>query len=98
MKKGILLAAVMICSVVTAFSAVTIRYQNQDSKSHQMSVKIDGSTKAVTFNALSTASVTIQGTEKTCMIQTACGVVEVKDGSNVVIKNGCITVTTVTPR
>ena len=93
MKKGLLLTAVMFCSIVSAFSAVTIRYQNQDSKSHQMTVKIDGSTKAVTFDALKTSSVTIQGTATTCMIQTSCGVVEIKNGSTVTIKNGCITVT-----
>ena len=98
MKKGILLAAVMFCSVVTAFSAITIRYQNQDAKSHQMPVRVDGLSKTVTFDALKTSSVTISATATTCIIQTYCGPLEVKDGSTVTIKNGCITVTTVKPR
>ena len=93
MKKGLLLSAIMFCSVVSAFSAVTIRYQNNDSKSHQMAVKIDGTSKAVVFDALKTSSVTIQGTATSVMIQTSCGVIEVKDGQNVTIKNGCITIT-----
>jgi hypothetical protein len=93
MKKGLLLSAIMFCSVVSAFSAVTIHYKNTDAKAHQMAVKMDGTTKSVVFEASKTTSVTIAGSGKSAMIQTSCGVIEVKDGQNVTIKNGCITIT-----
>lgn len=93
MKKNFLFAVVAVATIGTAFSAVTIRYTNKDSKSHQMRVAIDGSQKAVTFDASRTSSVTIQGTATKAIIETSCGRIEVKDGSSVEISNGCLKIT-----
>lgn len=93
MKKNLLLGAIaLFFTATTAFSAVTIRYYNKDSKAHTMKVKMDGSNKEVTFDASKTSSVTIQGGGTSCRIETSCGTIEVKDGANVEIKDGCITV------
>jgi hypothetical protein len=94
MKKNIILTAVVLCATIgSAFSAVTIRYYNKDSKKHTMSVNIDGSKKEVTFSPSTSGSVTIQGTATTCKITTSCGVIEVKNNAVVEIKDGCIKVT-----
>ncbi|MCD6066838.1 MAG: hypothetical protein K0S33_1664 [Bacteroidetes bacterium] len=90
MKKFVLLSTLVITAFGSTFAAVTIRYYNKDSKSHTFDVKMDGSTKEVTFDASKTSSVTIQGGGKTCIIETSCGKVEVKDGANIEIKDGCI--------
>jgi hypothetical protein len=93
MKKTILCTvAILGFAASSAFSAVTIRYYNKDSKAHTMAVKMDGSQKTVTFDASKTASVTIQGGGTSCVIETSCGRVEVKDGANITIKDGCISV------
>lgn len=90
MKKLILTAAILGLSVSTAFSAVTIRYYNKDSKGHTFKVKMDGSSKEVTFDGSKTSSVTIQGGGTECIIMTDCGEVKVKDGAHIEIKDGCI--------
>ncbi len=91
MKKSILFTAVaMLFAVSSAFSAITIRYYNKDSKNHTMNVSIDGSKKTVTFESSRTSSVTIQGGATTCVIHTSCGDVTVKDGSSITVKDGCI--------
>jgi hypothetical protein len=90
MKKLLLLSALVLATAGSSFAAVTIRYYNKDSKSHTFTVKIDGSSKEVTFDASKTSSVTIQGGAKTCIIETSCGKIEVKDGANIEIKDGCI--------
>lgn len=80
----------LLFTASTAFSAITIRYYNKDSKSHTFKVSMDGSTKEVTFDSSRTSSVTIQGGGRSCIIETACGKVEIKDGANIEIKDGCI--------
>ena len=92
MKKTLLLAVLFVGTTISTFGAVTIRYYNKDSRSHTMTVKMDGSTKSVTFESSRTSSVTIQGGGTSCIIETPCGRVEVKDGANVEIKDGCIKV------
>jgi hypothetical protein len=93
MKKAILfLSLVTLFFIHRAFAAVTIRYYNKDSQTHTMKVSMDGSTKEVKFDGSKTSSVTIQGSGTKCVIETSCGKVEVKDGANIEIKNGCITV------
>lgn len=94
MKKKFILTAVVLCATIgSAFSAVTIRYYNKDSKAHTMNVLIDGSKKTVSFNASTTGTVTVQGTGTTCKITTSCGVIEVKNNAVIEIKDGCIKVT-----
>lgn len=89
-KKLFLTVAVLGLTVSTAFSALTIRYYNKDSKSVTLKVKIDGSTKEVTFDGGKTSSVTIQGGAKEAVIITSCGEVKIKDGANIEVKDGCI--------
>jgi len=91
MKKRIILtAAILGFAISSAFSAITIRYYNKDSKSVTFKVKIDGSTKEVTFDGSKTSSVTIQGGSKEAVIITSCGEIKIKDGANIEIKDGCI--------
>ena len=91
MKKSLILTAAIIGFAASgAFSAVTIRYYNKDSKAITLKVKIDGTTKEVTFDGSKTSSVTIQGGATECAIMTSCGEIRVKDGANIEIKDGCI--------
>ena len=91
MKKQMILGAMaLLFTASVAISAVTIRYYNKDSKTHRFKVTMDGSSKEVIFDASKTSSVTIQGGGRTCIIESDCGKVEVKDGANVEIKDGCI--------
>lgn len=90
MKKSIVLTAALLFTAFTAFSAVTIRYYNKDSRTYTFTVNIDGSKKEVTFSSSTTSSVTIQGGARSCTIQTGCGAVTINDGANIEIKDGCI--------
>ncbi len=72
--------------------AVTIRYYNKDSQSHTMKVSMDGNSKEVQFDASKTSSTTVQGSGTKCVIESKCGKVEVKDGQNIEIKDGCVKV------
>lgn len=87
--KKIILSAAMLAVVGSSFAAVTIRYENKDSKKVTMKGRMDGSDKEVTFEN-ATSTVTIQGSGRACIIETKCGKVEVKDGDHVIIKDGCI--------
>jgi hypothetical protein len=73
-------------------ASVSIRYENDDSKTHTMNVTIGGSTTTVEFGSSRTATVTIQGGASTCVIETSCGKITIKDGAKVSIKGGCIKV------
>lgn len=88
----ILTGLFMLTLVATVDAAVTIRYYNKDSKTHKMTVKISGSSKTVEFGSSRTASVTIQGSGTEAEIETSCGKIKVKDGDNIEIKDGCITI------
>jgi hypothetical protein len=94
MKKALILGLVLVISTIslpsTAFASVYIKYFNKDSKKYVMKVQMDGNTKEVTFNSSTTSASTIQGTGKTAIIETPCGKVEVKDESQIEIKDGCI--------
>lgn len=91
MKKRMMMSALaLFLTAASAFSAVTIRYYNKDSKSHTFKVSMDGSTKEVTFESSRTSTVTIQGGGTHCVIETSCGKIEVKDGAHIEIKDGCI--------
>ena len=89
MKK--LFATILLAFAINiGYAAVYIKYYNKDSKKHKMTVKMDGSTKTVKFSGSTTGAVTIQGSGKKCIIETACGKVEVNDGDKIEIKDGCI--------
>lgn len=90
MKKFIITAVALVAFTASSFGAVTISYYNKDSKSITLKVKIDGSTKEVTFDGSKTSSVTIQGGATECIIITSCGEVKIKSGDKIEIKDGCI--------
>lgn len=89
MKKVLSLLIVMFIITFQA-SALYIKYMNKDSKTHKMTVKMDGSTKTVEFRSNTTGAATIQGSGKKCIIETACGKIEVNDNDKIEIKDGCI--------
>lgn len=90
MKKLALTSLAVVALLASSFSAVTIRYYNKDSKSHTFKVKIDGSSKEVTFDASKTSSVTIQGGATECVVSSSCGDITLKSGDSIEIKDGCI--------
>ena len=90
MKKVIALFAFLVFMVGAVEAGITLRYYNKDAKEHTMKVKIQGRTSEVEFGGSRTASVTIQGSTDKCVIFTDCGEIEVEDGDNITIKDGCI--------
>jgi hypothetical protein len=90
-KKFFSLFLIFAVFIGSLSAAVTLRYYNKDSKSYTFKVKIDGSSKEVTFDASKTSSVTIQGGSTEAVITCSCGDVKVKGGDNIEIKDGCIT-------
>ena len=92
MKKILSFLLVMLVFAGSVAAAVTLRYYNKDSKSYTFKVKIAGSSTTVVFDASKTSSVTIQGGSEEAVISCECGDVKVKQGDQIEIKNGCITV------
>ncbi len=98
MKKSLKHALVLASLAVAPFlftpteakATVYIQYYNKDSQVHKFKVLIGGMDKEVEFGNSRTSSVTIQGGGNTCIIETKCGKIEVKDGAKVEIKDGCI--------
>jgi hypothetical protein len=88
--KKLLTATLTICLCTSALSAVSIRYYNNDSKTHTFKAKIDGTNKEVTFDSSRTSDVTIQGSDNEAIIYTNCGEVKVKTNASIEIKDGCI--------
>jgi hypothetical protein len=94
MKKVVLfiLLSVMTGSSVSVFASVTLHYYNKDSVDHKYDAKMMGSTYIVKFDHSCTSDVTIQGGGETAEIITPSGVVKVKNGDKVEIKDGKVTV------
>jgi hypothetical protein len=94
MKKVITMVAAIafICAAMPSFAGVSLRYHNGDSSDYKFDVKISGSSTTVEFGHSRTATVTIQGGGTTAEITTPSGKVTVKNGDNVEIKNGKLTV------
>lgn len=94
MKKAFLLIVLTVLPAIVltspAMAAVYIKYSNRDSQKHVMKARMDGVVKEVTFDSNTTSAVTIQGSGKAAIVETACGNVEVKDDSKIEIRNGCI--------
>lgn len=89
MKAKLMMLFAAIFLVINVASAYSVRYYNKDSKSYKMDVRVNGSTKTIEFKA-STASVSTSSDK--IEIKTECGWIEVKNGSKIYIKNGCITI------
>ncbi len=90
MKKLALSVMLLATLGINSFGAIYIKYYNKDSTKHTMTVKMDGSTKSVTFNGSTSGAATVQGSGTKGIIQTKCGDVEISDGAKIEIKDGCI--------
>lgn len=90
MKKTILALGLVSLLGVNAFASVYIKYYNKDSQKWVFKVKMDGSTKEVTFNGSTSGATSIQGSGTKAIVETKCGNVEIGDNSKIEIKDGCI--------
>jgi hypothetical protein len=80
----------MILTTASIYAgSVYVQYYNKDSKAYTFDAKCSGMTYKVTFDASKTSSSTIQGSGP-CIIETASGKVELKDGNKIEIKDGKI--------
>ena len=70
--------------------AYSIPYYNRDSKSYTFEVKINGSTREITFDASKTSTAHCPPTADEAEIKCSCGWVKVKNGQKIEIKDGCI--------
>ena len=86
-----MLFAVIFLAINIA-SAYSVRYYNKDSKSYKMDVKVNGSTKTIDFKSSTTSTASVSTSSDKIEIKTNCGWIEVKNGSKISIKNGCITI------
>jgi hypothetical protein len=90
MKKFALIILAIAFTSSTLFAYVTINYYNKDSKQYKWKVTMDGNSKEIIFDAGKTAVVTVQGSGTSCVIETPCGKVTIKDRMKIEIKDGCI--------
>ncbi|MEZ4936729.1 MAG: hypothetical protein R2799_03965 [Crocinitomicaceae bacterium] len=88
--KMMMLVAVFF--VTTFVSAYSVPYYNKDSKTYTFKVKINGSTREITFNGSTTGTAHCPPTADIAEIESSCGWVKVKNGQKITIKDGCITV------
>ncbi|MBP7902041.1 MAG: hypothetical protein KA015_04410 [Spirochaetes bacterium] len=94
MKKTMLMLmfAVFALASVPALASVTLDYYNRDSVNYKFDAKMQGSTYTVEFGSSRTSTVTIQGGGDTADIITPSGIVKVKKGDKIEIKDGKIKV------
>jgi hypothetical protein len=74
-----------------AHAAVTVRYYNKDSQSHTFQAVCSGAKHELKVSGSTTGSSTIQGSAP-CKVTHAGGVVELKGGEQIEIKDGAIKV------
>ena len=94
MKKTMLMLMFAIFALVSipALASVTLDYYNRDSVNYKFDSKMQGSTYTVEFGSSRTSTVTIQGGGDTADIITPNGIVKVKKGDKIEIKDGKIKV------
>ena len=90
MKKTMLALGIIYIVGMNVFGTVYIKYYNKDSQEWTFSVKMDGQTKSVTFNRLTSGAATIGGSGTKAVVTTRCGDVTIMDNSKIEIKDGCI--------
>ncbi len=94
MKKALFLAVAFtlstLCLPTRADASVYVKYYNKDSQKYVWKVKMNGLTKEVTFDGSTTSAATIQGSGTTCIVETPCGNIELKDNMKIEISKGCI--------
>jgi hypothetical protein len=81
--------AVLLASIVSSVSwaAVTVDYQNRDSKEHIFAAECSGMRSSITFRSGTTSAATLQGSAP-CTVKTEHGDVILKGGEDVEIRNG----------
>lgn len=92
MKAKTLALSLLFLFVTSIVSAFSVPYYNKDSKTYTFEVKINGSTREITFNASTSGTASCPPSADKCEIKTSCGWVEVKNGQKISIKIGCITI------
>lgn len=90
MKLKFMTFAAMLLFVVSMASAYSVPYYNKDSKTYTFEVKINGSTREITFKGSTSGTAHCPPTANVAEIKSDCGWVEVKSGQKVVIKDGCL--------
>lgn len=90
MKTKLFFMTAMLFFVSSIASAFSVPYYNKDSKTYTFEVRINGSTREITFNASTSGTAHCPPTADKCEIKSSCGWVEVKNGQKVVIKDGCL--------
>ena len=91
MKKR-LLTIVVLFFLTSIASAYSVPYYNKDSKSYTFEVKINGSTREITFDGSKTSTAHCPPGADYAEIKSECGWIKVKNGQKVLIKDGCITI------
>lgn len=86
--KAILFALVMCVSMIA--EAYSVPYYNRDSKTYTFEVKINGSTREITFKGSTSGTAHCPPTADEAEIKSSCGWIKVKNGQKVEIKDGCI--------
>lgn len=90
MKRFTILLVFLAFFSTMASASVYIRYYNKDAKDYKFSVNIGGQMKTVDFGSSRSASVVIAGSGDTCIINSLCGAITIKNNTKIVIENGCI--------
>jgi hypothetical protein len=88
-KTGVRWIAVWLASVGSSvgWAAVTVDYQNRDSKEHIFAAECSGVRSSITFRSGTTSAATLQGSAP-CTVKTEHGDVILKGGEDVEIRNG----------
>jgi hypothetical protein len=71
----------------TSWAAVTVDYQNRDSKEHVFSAVCSGVRSSITFRSGTTSAATLQGSAP-CTVKTEHGDVVLNGGEDVEIRDG----------
>jgi hypothetical protein len=90
MKIKLFAFAAMLLFVTSMASAYSVPYYNKDSKTYTFEVKINGSTREITFKGSTSGTANCPPTADVAEIKSECGWLKVKSGQKVVIKDGCL--------
>ena len=90
MKAKIMLLAAVLFLFGEIASAYSVPYYNRDSKTYTFEVKINGSTREITFKGSTSGTAHCPPTADEAEIKSDCGWIKVKNGQKVEIKDGCI--------
>jgi hypothetical protein len=86
-KTSLLWIALLASISQLSFAAVTVDYQNRDSKEYIFTAECSGSRSSITFRSGTTGAATLQGSAP-CIVKTATAEVTLNGGEDVEIRNG----------